>query len=355
MSSILLFNIGLYADTSQTEIALLEKEEKATLQKRNILLKKAELKVEQSKLYLEEVEIKLGKAKINNNNLTDATANVDKAKKDLEIATTELNIIKPYMKKENKANVEKKVKKEFNNINDRLLKLENFKQKNRMVVYKDIESIYDFVIGDDYTFKNAEGNVTGIVYKNFCFYDGVKYKDGNSSTDDNTNKYKLLAVEEVLNEGCNDETFLDSNTTTIKRIKNIYEKINFHDWDRDRIQFTVLTNYVTKESAPMVSIGILAYPSYKKYIPGKFDFWRRYAVYLGLGQIESLDDTKEFNSLAYSAGISVELQKGFGLNFGGVMYSAKDTSSNTAFKTEKSLTLGVTLSSELWKNLFSFN
>lgn len=241
----------------------------------------------------------------------------------------------------------KKVNNNLLVIKERLENLEN-KQKNRLVVYKDIESIYDYVIGDDYYFEdNISDNVVGIHYRLYWPWDELLYKDNNITEKDkgNINKYKLLAVKERLSINSPDK-----NTT----IDSLYKELNYSDWDRDRIQFAVLTSYVYQAKSPMVAIGVLAYPSYKKYVPGKFDFWRRYALYLGVGTIESLDESKEFKSLAYSTGISVELQKGFGLNFGAVLYSSKDISDPTnKATTERSLTFGVTLSSELWKNLFN--
>ena len=258
--------------------------------------------------------------------------------------------------------------KNIQDVNTRLDKLEKGQQDNRLVIYKDIDSIYDYVIGDDYKFKSdSETNVTGIYYKPWWYKDTVVYKNTTSSVRDTwfyfdgklegeVSKYKLLAVEESLNVKYKLHPPLDSNSTTVERIEKIYTILKYDDWNRDRIQFTILTNYVTKEKAPMISIGVLAFGSYKKYIPGKFDFWRRYAFYLGIGKIESLDETHEYSSIAYSTGINVEIQKGFGLNLGWALYSAKNLSVVTnPTTTENSYTWGVTLSSELWKNLFNFN
>jgi len=258
------------------------------------------------------------------------------------------------------------INKSIFDLDSRVSKLESYQTDNRKVVYKDIDSLYDYIIGGDYKFKTEDNstNVIGISYKYFCFNDKVVYAknvtDSWSCFDgdlyDNISEYKLKAIEEVLNKNCNKKECIDSNSSTIVKIDKIYNLINFKDWNRDRIQFMVLTNYVEKANSPMISIGVLAYPSYKKYIPGKFDFWRRYAFYLGVGKINSFDNLKEYSSLAYSVGINIEIQKGFGINFGCALYSYNDLS-NVANDThvEKSFTYGIVLSSELWKNLFNFN
>ena len=246
-----------------------------------------------------------------------------------------------------------------------------YDHKNIIVIYKDIDTLYDFVIGGDYTFKKMRyypsGNIiqpqscdnnasvlgidTSTWFPEWLREDFLFNKNGNKikTSVGAVDRFKLLAIEEKLsiNEDGND------TNDTVSRIKNIYEKINFNDWDRDRIQFTVMEDYIAKEPAALTSVGILVFPSYKKSIPGNLDLTRRYALYFAIGSASAFDNQISFNSAVYSAGINIEIQKGFGLHAGWTYYSLKNSTVDQNFHAEDSFIFGVTLSSELWKNLFN--
>lgn len=210
--------------------------------------------------------------------------------------------------------------------------------KNRFIPAKDADVLYKIVFGDNNVTINGYSIKfdRSYKYKFNPWYEGELVKNNDTDCSD-ANKsmmeVKLEAVESALK--ISDVTGKSLNT----RIRDVYAELNYDDWDRDRIRFVVLTNYVEGIGKVVPSIGVEVFPSYKKYIPGNLDFSRRYAIYLGVGQTEKVDNA------VYSVGINIEIQNGFGINFGGATYTI-DNNKHT------NLTYGIVLSSEIWKALF---
>lgn len=260
------------------------------------------------------------------------------------------------------------MEKSFADINKHLDSIQ-YQQQNRIVPYKDIESLYDYVIGSDYTFKTPrcypDGSASSTCDKNVskidAYYalawidnDKLIFVNANVSEDDTgaVNRFKLLAMEECLFNEQNGST--TGNNTTKERIQRIYEEINYKDWDQDRIRFIVLTDYLMKRSASMVSAGVQVFPSYRKYIPGNVNLPQRYSLYFAIGAMNNSNDNYEYKGVSYSSGLNLEIQKGFGIHLGWAFYTINDPSVSDKFNNEDSLVAGISLSSELWKNLFGF-
>ncbi len=246
---------------------------------------------------------------------------------------------------------EESASKKLENIEKRLNKLENA-PKNRLVPADDIEFLYDVVVKGDYKFTppiilDRDTKVLGIHDEGFFGNWVVQIKDNDKQYDSktNVNDYKLLAVEHTL------KLKTDTNTSElIPRIDKIYEEINYKNWDEDRIRFAVFTNYVPQLKSIVYSAGIMTFPSYKKYKPGRVDLLRRYAPYISVGTSANSDEV-EINGNIFTFGVNFEVQDGFGINCGYSIYDYR-TDKNAAFGHGESVSYGVTLSSDLWKRLF---
>lgn len=238
-------------------------------------------------------------------------------------------------------------------LEERVKSLENtVYNKNRLVPYKDIDYLYEVVVDqDEYQFENAvkfteESNITKVKWnKSFWGADTYTFIDDRGKQIPLTsNDVVLTAIEEDLN------IEKESNTTTIKRINKIYKELNCEDWDTDRIRVMTTLNQITRINTVAYGFGIMVFPSYQKYIPGRFDLLRRYAIYVSLGKALEEREIK-IDGAIYSAGVNIELQNGFGVNIGYSLYSvSKDMTDN--YKQEGSLSLGITLSTDLFRVLF---
>ncbi len=234
--------------------------------------------------------------------------------------------------------------------------------KNHLVTVKDIDFLYDAVVDGDYLFvppvkAEGVGDVMGIYEGHwYQFYtdshikinaEGVVTEESASIT-----KYKLCAIEKTL--GLQDGDFDcetdDSKSKQVERIQKVYEELNYSNWDEDRVRFMVLTNYISGLESMSYNIGVMAFPSYKKYRSGDLDLLNRYAVYIAAGNSTN-QESVEVDGTIYSVGINIELQDGFGLNIGYATYYGR-TAETDDFQHGESVTYGITLSSDLWKSLF---
>ena len=246
------------------------------------------------------------------------------------------------------AEISEQLLKENQDLRDRLTVLEKDKIKNKIVIDQDIEFLYRSIINSNYVFKTdsslCKNSKLAIEYKTkwLALKDISKINCINETTHSlmNTLKYedknihKLDAIEEKLG-------ITSNNNEVVVRIKNVYETINYSNWDQDRIRFMVLANYIEKEKQVVPSIGIIVFPSYKKYIPGHFALLHRTSLFLAYGQ---KDEVKNL----YSTGLNFEIQDGFGINVAYSIYEKNNENKN-------SLSFGFVLSSDLWKKLFNFN
>lgn len=215
------------------------------------------------------------------------------------------------------------------------------KVRNNLVPKKDIDFLYELVIGGDYKFyKNsssfAYGKSLSFLKRSWFWIDDLyEIKESNGTTialeQSNVRRYRLEAIKEDLNISSND---------TLTIIEEAYrKKLNYEDWDSDRIRFMTTVNYIEDLKDVVPSIGIMAFPAYKKYIPGNFDILRRTAIYASIG------DSDKSKDKVYSAGLNFEIHKGMGINVGQSIYTIDDNRENT-------ITFGVTLSSDLFKTFW---
>ena len=203
--------------------------------------------------------------------------------------------------------------------------------KSHLVPIKDIEFLYDVNIGKDYTFVDKD---ISIIYNIFQGDEVIDKRTHIALQNVNIGKYKLLAVEEVL------ELNATRSLSLKERLDKAYKAIGYDDWDEDRIKFIVTTNYVQGLDEVVTGVGAEVFPSYRKYISGNIDLLRRYAIYISVANSNKADDP------IYSMGVNIELQNGFGINIGAAHYSIDE-------KEELKMAVGVVLSSDLWKKIFN--
>lgn len=219
------------------------------------------------------------------------------------------------------------------------LKSKTFK-KNHIVVSDDIEFLYDNYLNGSYTFKKLNclnGNSIAIDDGIGTFGDRLICinKEGLETNElefENLVEYKLLAIEES-------QKIKTSDKTKVERISSLYKRLNFNDWEDDRIKFIVTLNNIEELDEVLPSFGLMVFPSYRKYMPGNFDLLRRTAAYVTIGNSANSD------SQVYSTGLNFEIQNGVGINIGYSMFNINGESKD-------SVTAGITLSTDLWKSLF---
>jgi len=137
----------------------------------------------------------------------------------------------------------------------------------------------------------------------------------------------------------------------VDRIAALRKKLNHDNWDSDRYWFGINESWLSKANTLSTSITIHAYPWYARSI-GIFsveDIARRTSFYLGAGQVNS--STVGINSYggnAISAGLGVEVTKGFMLTWGASFYPETTSGVTTHIKDN---VWGITLSSEIASQL----
>lgn len=163
-------------------------------------------------------------------------------------------------------------------------------------------------------------------------------------SDNQAMDYKMRAVEEVL--GLDNE---DKNI--VERIKRAHEAIKNYEWAHDYLRFGVMVNHIPGIKANAISIVLSAYPSYHRFMPGNWDLSRRISVFIAAGTASTEGGEWETTGFVYSYGLGIDLVKGVGLAFGGSTYTTREVGTED-YKAESTISLGIFLSSELWKELF---
>ena len=158
-------------------------------------------------------------------------------------------------------------------------------------------------------------------------------------------KLKILE-ERLLPNAAQGETKSD-----VERIDALRKKLNHTNWDRDRYWFGINESWLSKANTLSTSITIHAYPWYARSI-GIFsveDIARRTSFYLGAGQVsQSTVGINSYGGNAISAGLGIEVTKGFMLTWGASFYPETTGGVTTHIKDN---VWGITLSSEIASQL----
>lgn len=283
--------------------------------------------------------------------------------------------IQPAQAAGENADANKEVQSDIQTLNERVKKLEAERLYKVLSPYKDIDFLYDVVVGDgDYLFRRTDSEcakyfwpddpsrAVGIRRKEWFWQPNELILKPAAPAKANAGEdlksvpakavgavpsvCKLEAVEEVLGITPKKEEDLKS------RIRHAYEAINYPEWDSDSIRFGVMLGYVPDIEATSFAIALHAHPSYRRNIPGEIDLWRRLSFYVSVGGVSTADQANEVSGAAYSVGLAVELTRGVILTYGSVLYETGANSSNPD-RYQSSGMWGITLSSELWARLIS--
>lgn len=258
-------------------------------------------------------------------------------------------------------NLEKAViqKKAVDELIDTIERQKGYQYKNRQVPYKDVNFLYDITINGDYIFRNKlpldkeKTRYVTHIETHFwsCLLPWKSCTDEYILDGDENNKIanppltiKLAAIEEQLN------MTRDEKDTTLERIAKLYKKLGYENWDSDRVEFAVFTNYSPSLESTFVGAGLMVYPSYSKIKPGSFNPFTRYAIYIATGSYQSLDSETTLSGAPIVGGVNIALQYGFGINIGYEYYGLQRDDGSVDGKS--GMVYGVTLSSELWRRLF---
>ena len=257
------------------------------------------------------------------------------------------------------------IDKKFENINERIENLEAAKQPKMLSPYKDVDFLFEDVIGNTYDATDTDKGKIIIDNKNikkikittnyFKRDEVVVTFDGANETPTGDNvviEAKMQAVEHTL------KITPQPNDTLKTRIARAYNEVNNKDWQNDDLRFGILTSYLTKANAVATSIALHGYFGYRRFSPGKWDYYniaRRFSGFLAVGVASVMDKSAnksaDVKSPVLSVGIGFDIVKGFALSAGHSIYSySQDGSKYTA---DNSWTFGVTLNSDLWRVLFN--
>ena len=269
--------------------------------------------------------------------------------------------------------------KQFQKMNERIDRLEAAKQPKMLAPHKDVDFLFENVIGDAYDAADEEGvlEVSGkrikkieLIYhwyRPFSFWldtDDVRltFVDEAAKTNDTNTlnnkdlapmliEAKMQAVEKVLKIG--------SDGTLKKRIGRANEEINNKDWQYDDLRFGILTSYLSDANAIATSIVLHSYFAYRRFSPGKLDlhnFGRRFSGFFAVGTGNAMDSSAgksaDIKGPVFSAGIGFDVVKGFALSAGWSIFSYKSPTDQD-YNTKGSWTFGITLNSDLWRALFN--
>lgn len=161
-------------------------------------------------------------------------------------------------------------------------------------------------------------------------------------SDSQAMEYKMQAIEKVLD--------LKSEGKIIERIDSAHTEIRNYEWAHDYLRFGILVNHIPGINANATSVALNAYPTYRRFMPGNLDLGRRMSLFFAGGTASTAGET-EAKGIVYSYGFGLDIIRGVGLAIGMSTYSVRQLGTED-YKTENSLSLGICLSSELWKGLF---
>ena len=272
-----------------------------------------------------------------------------------------------------------KVDEQLKEISERIDRLEASKQPKMLAMHKDVDFLFEAVIGDIYDAADKEGflkvsdnkpiKTIEIVYHWYrelaavigVDTDTVKLTFGDDKPTEVDNKNftpmlieaKMLAVEKVLN------IKSESSDTLKKRIGRANEEINNKDWQNDDLRFGVSTSYLSDANAIATSVAVHSYFGYRRFTPGKWNLYnvgRRFSGFFAVGTGNAMDSSSgksaDIKGPVLSAGIGFDIVKGFALSAGVSIFSYK-APADQDYNLKNSATFGITLNSDLWRALFN--
>ncbi len=222
-----------------------------------------------------------------------------------------------------------------------------------------------------------EPMTTGILWHRYKFQDEVSIANSTGGVskkilvdlhDPEFLKIKLEAIEKHLQishkPSCDENSSTFDCDTLITRINKIHNEVNDKDWNYDNIRFGILVHPVlavnsfdSGESYGIAtSLIISAYPEYRRFIPGinsPENNNRKMSTFFGFGTISSPARKDIAGGSILTIGVSSDIQAGFALSGGISAISISKQNGDIDFK--YAFTIGVTLSSELWRALFINN
>lgn len=263
------------------------------------------------------------------------------------------------------------IDKKFEKINERIENLEAAKQPKMLAPYKDVDFLFEDVIGDAYDAADYKEKLIKVGNKSIQkikitthLFKGdevsLTFDDGNPTKVDNKDlapmviEAKMQAVEHTL------KITPQPNDTLKTRIARAYTEVNNKDWQNDDLRFGILTSYLTNVHAVATSIALHGYLGYRRFTPGfTLNNWgnlrnigRRFSLFFAVGTGSASGDT-DIKSPILSAGVGFDIVKGFALSAGYSVFSYKEKTTDTDYKSKGSLAFGVTLNSDLWRVLFN--
>ena len=270
---------------------------------------------------------------------------------------------------------------QLQNISERVDRLEASKQPKMLAMHKDVDFLFEVVIGDIYDAADKEGflkvsdnqpiKTIEIVYHWYrelaavigVDTDTVKltFADDKPTEVDNKNftpmliEAKMQAVEKVLNM----QPKSSGSLSLKQRIDRANEEINNKDWQNDDLRFGVSTSYLSDANAIATSVAVHSYFGYRRFTPGKWNLYnigRRFSGFFAVGTGNAMDSSSgksaDIKGPVLSAGIGFDIVKGFALSAGVSIFSYK-APADQDYNLKNSATFGITLNSDLWRTLFN--
>lgn len=266
--------------------------------------------------------------------------------------------------------------KQMENINERINRLEAAKQEKMLLPHEDVNFLFEAVLSgtyDDYGNKRvielqspiqqtlSSGNTITIqkieINRQVFGRDKIKFIGDNGKeltmeeADPNVKtKTKMQVVEETLG-------ITNTEPDLIKRIDRAYGRINNVDWQKDNIRFGILVSSLADSKVVATSIAVHAYFGYRRHTPSNwwdfYNFGRRLSGFFAVGSPMTSSNDTEVKSPILSAGLGLDIEKGFVLSVGYSIFSYKEKPTDSSYKPGDSLMFGITLSSDLWRELFN--
>lgn len=147
----------------------------------------------------------------------------------------------------------------------------------------------------------------------------------------------------------------DKDADIVERISRVHAKLNNGDWQTDNIRFGIAPLFLKRVDAMATSLALHAYPAYRRFTPVQefpWDFGRRLSIFLAVGEGSGESAGASISGPVYTVGLGVDIVKGVAINAGYSVFNYKpDDVADLEHK--RSVTLGFTLNSDLWRELFN--
>lgn len=160
---------------------------------------------------------------------------------------------------------------------------------------------------------------------------------------------KLEVLEDLLDIDTSDEKLID-------RIAIVHGVVGNGDFGSDHIRFGLLTSttLLSGDSKFITEAVVLhVYPAYSRFIPNRWDVYRRLSFMLGVGKVIYNDAKVEVSGASFIMGLGLDLIKGVSLTggFQRQLTKSEGAASEASFSSNSPFFIGVTLNKEFWKSL----